>query len=52
MVIKIRANGDIEFPDGEKLDVWPEHHPEPAHIRRHTLYQILKAVQDGLPEAH
>lgn len=46
--LEVRANGDVDFPDGEDLDLWPKNDPNPDEVRRSLSFQILNAVQRGL----
>jgi hypothetical protein len=46
--VAVLANGDVEFPDGETLDLWPENNPEPSQVQRGLAFQLLKAAQASL----
>jgi hypothetical protein len=46
--VEIRANGDVEFPDKEALNLWPQNDPNPDDIRIAVSYQLLKATQSSL----
>ncbi|NRR30183.1 hypothetical protein HSX11_08270 [Oxalobacteraceae bacterium] len=48
LAITVRANGDVEFPDGEDLDLWPKNNPDPNQVRRTISYQVLRAIQANL----
>lgn len=48
MAITVGANGDVEFPDGEDLDLWPQNNPDPNQVRRTISYQVLRAMQANL----
>lgn len=46
--LEVRANGDVDFPDGEDLDLWPQNDPNVDQVRRSVSFQLLKAMQNGL----
>lgn len=51
LAVTVRANGDVEFPDGDSLDIWPENDPDPNQVRRSISYQVLRAIQATLAKA-
>ena len=48
LAVTVRANGDVAFPDGDSLDIWPQHGPDPNQVRRAISYQVLRAIQATL----
>lgn len=50
LTVVVRANGDVEFPDAERLDLWPKNDPNPAEIRAKFSWQLLRAAQNALPK--